>query len=103
MLRFLVWSDAWQKFFEPLLKNLEKGLTDELLNPSIERKNKRSDDCIRGSIHTIRAILNFPAQVLQEADAEAEEANRLVQEKSELLARSKHGFLNPYGPTPGSM
>ena len=100
MLRYLVWSDAWAKFFEPLLRNIEKGLIDQLLNPSIERKNERSDECIRGSVHTIRAILNFPAQVIQEADAEAEEENKRTQEQRSLQARASHGFHNPHGPTP---
>ncbi len=99
-LRFLVWSDAWRSFFEPMLQNLEAQLVNELLVPTQERKERRPDDFIRGSIYVIRNILNFPSQALQEADAQAEEENKIAREQRELYARAAHGFQNPLGPTP---
>lgn len=101
-LRFIVWSQAWRGFFEPMLRNLETQLTEELLSPSEERRVRRPDDYIRGAIYVTRNLLNLPTQALQEADAEAEEENKRREEERLLQARASHGFHNPYGPTPGS-
>lgn len=101
-LRFIVYSQAWRGFFEPLLRNLETQLVNEILTPPEARNSSRTDGDIRGAVYVIRNMLNLPAQALQEADAEAEE-ERKRQDESRLLAlRANHGFYNPYGPTPGS-
>ncbi len=101
-LRFIVWSEAWQKFFEPLLRNLENQLVNEILLPPEARTSPRTDGDIRGAVYIIRNILNFPAQALQEADTEREQEERLLKEKQLLNLRASQGFHNPYGPTPGS-
>lgn len=99
-LRYLVWSQAWRGFFEPLLRNLEVQLTNELLDPTEERRARRPDDYLRGAIYVTRNLLNLPAQAIQEADVEAEEENKRREEERLLRARAAHGFHNPFGPTP---
>ncbi len=99
--RFIVWSEAWQKFFQPMLQTLEKQATSMLLDPSQERKNARSDDALRGAIYTIRAILNFPHQILAEADADAEILNQEAREAAQYEHRGRVGHYYPFGTTPG--
>jgi hypothetical protein len=99
--RFIVWSEAWQKFYQPMLKNLEEQALAMLLDPSQERKNARSDDALRGAIYTIRAILNFPHQILAEADADAEILNQEAREAAEYEHRGRVGHFYPFGTTPG--
>lgn len=101
-LRFIVYSQAWRGFFEPLLRNLEAQLVNEILTPPEARTSSRTDGDIRGACYVIRNMLNLPAQALQEADAEAEEERKRQDEARLLALRASHGFHNPYGPTPGS-
>ena len=99
-IRFLVWSEAWQKFFQPMLQNMERQATGMLLDPSENRKRERPDDSLRGAIITIRAILNFPHQILAEADADAEEVNRIAREREMYEERGRVGHYYPFGTTP---
>jgi len=100
-IRFIIYSDAWQKFFQPLLQHMEDQATSMLLDPSLERKGARSDDALRGAIYTIRAILNFPHQIMAEADADAEEINRQAREAEQYALRGRVGHYSPFGTTPG--
>ena len=101
--RFLLWSDAWQKFFEPLMDSIEASLDAELRDPSIERKHRLSDDAIRGGLRLLETLRSFPRQIIEEADNDAAEEQRLVQEQERLVYRGQVGFTNPHGPTPGDM
>lgn len=69
-LRSVLYSPAWETEFAPWLERLIARWTEDLLIPSVTRKNLVPDDYLRGGIAVARALLAFPHGLVAEATAE---------------------------------
>jgi hypothetical protein len=95
-LQFLVESRGYAEFFVPLIMGLMHRWTMQLLDPSMARHWKVSDDCLRGGVRACRAILAAPKEILadQEQRRRSEEEDQKATQRYEDIARGGRG---PYG------
>ena len=95
-LTYLLGSKAYNDFLVPLMTGLMQRAITQLVDPSLPRKERFTDDYLRGFIAAVRAILNAPTTIL----AEQEQRAREEQEHTEVTQRYEeiaHGGRGPYG------
>lgn len=95
-LTYLLGSKAYNDFFVPLLMGLMQRSISQLVDPSLPRKERYTDDYLRGFIAAARAILNAPQAIL----AGQEQRNREEAVKDQVTQRYEeiaHGGRGPYG------
>src|SRR5688572_29315406 len=95
--RFIINSMAWTGFFEPVLKAIRADWINQLIDPSIKRKDTRSDDFIRGCIYTINGLLVFPRLVVAEADED--EVRKVIDEEDDKRY-AERAAAGPFSPLP---
>lgn len=96
-LRYIIQSPAWEVFFEPLLRAIRKDWINQLIDPSLTRKEARSDDFIRGCIYTLNAFLTFPRLTVAQYD---EQELRDAAAASAEAAYADRASAGRYGPLP---
>lgn len=94
-LAFIVNSPAYLTFYRPFLVGMLRSFYNDLGDPTGQRKWEKPDDYLRGGIAVVKALLNFPEQVLAEEreQAEREAAGRTPEEQYEKRAET-----GPVGP-----
>jgi hypothetical protein len=80
-LEYTVGTEGW-KTFVALMREGATRATEQLLDPSKNRKDKRSDDFLRGYIKGLRDAVRKPTEVVERAKA-LEAANETDYHSSE--------------------
>lgn len=89
---------AYEKYFVPLLKELIRSTTEQILVPNENRKQARPDDYLRGYVAACRAILQYPEATIarqeqrRKQDAEASAPPPL---SHQLMAGGAPGGISP--------
>lgn len=74
--RYILTTDAWERFFVPSINNIKQSYLDLLIDPSQSRKDDHSDDYLRGCIATLVALLDLPEALTVAADVQAARRER---------------------------
>lgn len=96
-LAYIINSPSWLDFFEPTLREMMTASTAMLIDPSIERKNKRSDDFLRGQIVVIRNFLEIPHFIIADAREREDTARKAAKEQDHYANRATIGAMAPMG------
>ena len=96
-LTYIVNSPSWLDFFEPMLKESMNSTLALLADPSIERKNSRPDDFLRGQIVTIRNFLSLPHFIISEHREREMIAKKEQEERAHYEGRAEAGTMAPMG------
>jgi hypothetical protein len=99
-LAYIVNSPSWMDFFEPTLREMMAATTALLIDPSVERKNNRSDDFLRGQIVVIRNFLEIPHFIIADAREREDTARKAAAEKDSYAERAANGTMAPMGFAP---
>lgn len=98
-LRFVFYAPAYQDVFVPFLRGIERGLSEQLLDPTQERKWAKNDDYLRGGIICIRALLTMPEQLIDDEDHTNEQEAMLKRIDANYQERADSGHIGPMGFT----
>lgn len=95
-MEFVVSTKAWEDFITPFLRQLRESAIHMLLNPDQERKDKVSDDTIRGRVQILDTILGFPIFVARWRENKARE-DALRSDPDRIEERAALGHPGPLG------
>lgn len=96
-LAYIVNSPSWVDFFEPTLREMMASTMAALADPTIDRKNNRPDDFLRGQIVVIRNFLEIPHYIIADAREREDTARAVAKEKNHYAERAATGTMAPMG------
>jgi hypothetical protein len=70
-------SDLWRHGLKPTLRKRKEALLVELVNPSQKRREKYSDDFLRGVISAITILENLPVKEIKRLSGSKDKAFNL--------------------------
>jgi hypothetical protein len=95
-IEFLIATRAWEDFLVPFMTSLRGAGIMYLLNPSQERKDRVSDDVVRGRIQILDTVLGFPQLVAKWRENKARE-DELAKDPDRIDERAAMGHHGPLG------
>jgi hypothetical protein len=95
-IQFLIGCTAWGTFLAPNLKAFRSSRVTQLLDPSVDRKEKESDDFLRGQIDMIDFVLGMGQLQVDEFEKNAQAEAAMAQEdEQDIHARADLGSHGP--------
>lgn len=94
-IRFVVHSRAWEDYYAPLLETVKDSCTQQILDPSQERKDKLPDDFLRGWICALNGLLNWGPQLVAEYDAQSATETTAHEDERRYEERAAVGSFGP--------
>lgn len=83
LLANLLQHPAWEGILKPVIVERVRIYYDNLLNPSVQRKDAANDDFLRGAIVSLKWVVEYPQSEINAALREAEEEAASAREAEE--------------------